>query len=212
MRRVVRKEKCGGSRFDVLAADDALAGDDGDVGNGHRSVDQGTQNLDVENGRSSLRGELQQNHDQVSVGGGLNNVHVVSFGDEQIPQVVPHVVANVVGGHAAVAILNAANEKRRHHIMQKGTALGGSRKSLSEGPRLGLGGRRGKENRPPTRLVLADWILGSFGHIGSNSDIVHNVRNVVVSQDRPPGSSSHSERLGIGDGGVGDDTDLPFSG
>ncbi|KAK8596694.1 hypothetical protein V6N12_065174 [Hibiscus sabdariffa] len=110
-----------------------MVGDIGDMENGNRSVDQGTQVLDVEVGRSSPRG-----------------------------------------------ICNKTMLKRARY---------------KEAPCLGLGGQRGKENQLPLCLVLVDWILGSFVSNGSNSATVHNVQNVVVSHDRPSGSSSCGERL-----------------
>ncbi|KAK8496610.1 hypothetical protein V6N13_027285 [Hibiscus sabdariffa] len=104
--------------------------------------------VQAEGGVQSLSGrELQDVQPNVVDGRGHDPVQVVSSGGGVVPQVLPHVVSNVTGNHNAVAILDAANEKRRQRLVKSGIGLGGARKNVGDGQRSGT-----------------QWTEGSFSH------------------------------------------------
>ncbi|KAK8589853.1 hypothetical protein V6N12_024244 [Hibiscus sabdariffa] len=98
-----------------------------------------------------------------------DTMQVLSSGGGEVPQVLPHVVSNVAGRHAAVAIFDALNEKRRQHLTKGFLVPSSARKHAGDGYRGGLKVRKGKENRQLTCSVLAGWLPPNFGHSGAGS-------------------------------------------
>ncbi|KAK8985995.1 hypothetical protein V6N11_037714 [Hibiscus sabdariffa] len=128
----------GGSQFVVLVDSD-VSGKGVTVGNNNGGVDsvlapstgvEKVAHVHVDaGGQSSSRMVLQQVNDPTEGGSGIGTVQIVSSGGVQVPQVVSHAVDSVASIHAAVAIPDATNKKRRQRMLQKGTVLGRSRKA-----------------------------------------------------------------------------------
>ncbi|KAK8564786.1 hypothetical protein V6N12_058368 [Hibiscus sabdariffa] len=85
-------------------------------------------------------------------------VQVVTSVGNQTTRVESHAVRNVSGNHSAIAILDAANESRRQSLVNVGGRLGTSRKSAGDSLKAIPRSRKGKENRPPLRPLLREWL------------------------------------------------------
>ncbi|KAK8604800.1 hypothetical protein V6N13_082272 [Hibiscus sabdariffa] len=85
-------------------------------------------------------------------------IQVVTSVGNQTTRVESHAVRNDSGNHSAIAILDAANESRRQSLVNVGGRLGTSRKTAGDSLKAISRLRKGKENRPPLRPLLREWL------------------------------------------------------
>ncbi|KAK9001039.1 hypothetical protein V6N11_082831 [Hibiscus sabdariffa] len=118
----------------------------------------------------------------VSCGDTQYHVQIVSSGGNKALHVVQYLVSHIAGTHATIAIMDVANEKCRLKLAQGGGKQIGQRKNIGDNSRSGLKLRKGKENRPMTRVVLADWIPPRFGTSGACTSTLIGSQNPQVVQ------------------------------